>query len=543
MRIVAQQLNPTVGALEENADAIIAAIERSRNDAADLIVFPELALCGYPPEDFLLLPHFVAAVEQQLQRIVEASHGIAVVVGTIRCNTKRQEKGVFNSVAVIDDGKILGYHDKILLPNYDVFRERRYFEAGTAIQPWEIKGKRIAITICEDVWHHHEHILYHTNPLEDLIPHKPDILINVAASPFSVAKLDQRLSIFSDAARKLGCPMLYCNQVGGNGPLIFDGYSLFLDKNGQVIKRAAGFKEDAMVIDFEEKEAYTPQEYHCDKMGDLFNALVLGVRDYFMKSGFTKACLGLSGGIDSALVTCIAQKALGKENVLALTMPSQYTSKESLEEAHTLAQHLGVECREISIDALHKEYLGVLQPHFTGEEVDTTEENLQARIRGMILMAFSNKFGYVVLSTGNKSEMATGYFTLYGDSCGGLGVISDITKDQVYDLARSINKEREIIPANTILKPPSAELRAGQKDSDELPPYECIDNIVRGYVEDHMAPEEIALRHGYDNDVVAEIVKKIHRNEYKRYQTPPGLRVSSKSFSSGRHFPIVQRWV
>lgn len=543
MKIIAAQINPIVGDLAGNTERIIQAIHRASSKKADLVVFPELAIVGYPPDDLVLLPHFMEAVSAHLEKIAEAAVGIAVIVGLPRYNLNKREKTLYNSVALIQEQKIIDYADKILLPTYDVFDEKRYFEPGTSAKIWNIGGHKIAITICEDLWEHSGLLAsssYHRDPILEIKEGHPDCLINISASPYSVDKLNTRLQVCMSAAKSLLCPVIFCNQVGGNDSLIFDGYSMYVDARG-LLKNAMGFVEDDLEIVL--SHPLSPVLLHQDSIEDLYHALVLGVHDYFTKSGFTKCSLGLSGGIDSAVVACIAAEALGKEQVLALSMPSRYSSPESLRDAFSLSKNLGIACHELSIESVFESYLSVLSPSFQGKPTDITEENMQARIRGMLLMAFSNKFGSLVLSTGNKSELALGYCTLYGDMCGGLAVIGDVTKGQVYKLARWINRNHEIIPAYTIERPPSAELKPSQKDSDTLPDYEIIDQVVQAYVEEHRSPEWICERYLYPHLLVDEIIRRIHQNEYKRRQSPPTLRVSEKAFSVGRKFPIVQRWV
>lgn len=544
MRILLAQINPIIGDLKGNTDLILKGIEHAKKNSADIVVFPELALTGYPPEDFLLLPHFISALEVHLEKIQAATKGLIAIVGTPRREGNAPGAYLYNSAAIYHDGKLLGYQDKSLLPTYDVFDESRYFEPAATLKPWIINDKRIAVTICEDIWQHSNLLknkTYPRDPVLDLSYYKPVVLINISASPFSTRKSKTRLSVGMRAAKTLGCPVLLCNQVGGNDGIIFDGNSYAVNAKGQLIALANKFEEDYLLVDLEKEP--DPINPHIDFIKDLYNALVLGVRDYFHKSGFTRACLGLSGGIDSALVACIAAEALGKENVLGVGMPSRYSSEGSITDSIQLAKSLGIQYMEIPIEGPFKEYLELLTPHFEGRPKDVTEENLQARIRGMILMALSNKMGYIVLSTGNKSELAMGYATLYGDMCGGLGVISDVTKGQVYALVQYINQEREIIPKSTIEKPPSAELRENQKDSDSLPDYDIIDNVLQAYVEEHSSPEQIAASFNYPIDLVNQLVKRIHNNEYKRRQSPPGLRISEKAFSTGRRFPIVQQWI
>lgn len=543
MKILAAQLNPIIGDLPGNTNKILKAIATAKEHGVDLVLFPELALTGYPPEDFLLLPQFIESVENHLKKIVEASTGLTVIVGTPRRNTDNMEKPLLNSAAIITDGKIVGYQDKILLPTYDVFDERRYFEPCKDSKIWKINGKRVGITICEDIWTDRDMIKYTSymrDPVAELKPFKIDLLLNLSASPFSLGHLSNRVRACSVAAKTLRCPVILCNQVGGNDSLIFDGYSLYMGRDGYLSNYAPGFMEGYLLADLSQTTGI--KELNPNDTEELYNALVLGLRDYFAKSGFTKACLGLSGGIDSALVACIAAEALGVENVVAVGMPSRFTSETSLTDAKQLVSNLGIEYRDISIEKPFEAYLDLLKPEFANKQPDVTEQNIQARIRGMILMALSNKFGYIVLSTGNKSELAMGYTTLYGDTCGGLAVLSDVTKKQIYEIANWINRDKEIIPQNIIKKAPTAELKPNQKDQDDLPDYAIVDNVLEAYVEEHQSPEHISERFQYDLNLVKSLVRRIHANEYKRRQIPPGLRVSDKAFSIGRRFPIVQRW-
>jgi len=543
MRILLAQINPTIGDLKGNTVRILKGVEHAKHAGADIVLFPELALTGYPPDDFLLLPHFISALSEYLEQIKSASQGLIVIVGTPHLEYSDRGKHLYNSAAVFHDGKLLGYQHKSLLPTYDVFDEQRYFEPASTLKPWIIDGKKIAVTICEDLWQHstlHRSASYARDPVLDLSYYKPDLLLNLSASPFSISKAAKRIAVGARAAKTLGCPVLLCNQVGGNDGLIFDGTSFAINKDAQLQCCAKQFAEDYLLVDLSEKQTVT---FNADPTQELYDALVLGLRDYFHKSGFSKACLGISGGIDSAVVACIATAALGKENILGVAMPSRFSSEGSLTDAIQLAKNLGIQYKSISIESPFQAYLDLLTPNFEGHPPDVTEENMQARIRGMILMALSNKLGHIVLSTGNKSELAMGYATLYGDMCGGLAVLSDVTKQQVYALANYINRDREIIPLSSIEKPPSAELRDNQKDSDSLPEYDIIDNVLKAYVEDHQSPEKIATTFQYPIELVIDLIKKIHRNEYKRRQSAPGLRVSEKAFSVGRRFPIVQRWI
>lgn len=551
MRILLAQMNPTIGDVNGNVDKISKVISIAKAKNTDLIIFPEMALIGYPPEDFLLLPHFIDDFDKALQRIVRESKGLSLILGTVRRHGKVGEKPLCNSAAVIENGRLLGFADKMLLPTYDVFDERRFFEPGKVAQVFTICGYKIAITICEDIWQHSQLLKYSSyerDPVRELSSKGPDIAVNLSASPFSM-RVDQshqqtRFLACMRAVSTLKCPLFLCNQVGANDSLIFDGHSAVFDKDGKVRFQAKGFEEDNVFIDY----PFDPHVEHfkpnvSDPIAELYSALVLGVRDYFAKSGFKKACIGLSGGIDSAIVAAIAVQALDKDHVLGVIMPSRYSSEHSQTDALDLKLRLGIKTQNIPIDGAFQGFLDLLSHSFEGMPANVTEENIQARIRGLILMALSNKFGYIVLSTGNKSELAMGYATLYGDMCGGLAVINDVTKQQVYQLSKWINREKEVIPWNIIHKEPSAELAPNQKDSDSLPDYSIVDNVLTAYIENHEAPEEIAARFGLAQELVDDLIKRIHINEFKRRQSAPGLRVSSCAFSVGRRFPIVQKYV
>lgn len=542
MKIVAAQLNPTIGDIGGNCRKILHSLHWAKGQGASLVVTPELALTGYPPEDFLLMEGFIESVEKALSFLIEHTEEVGLIVGLPRKNPRARGKRLCNSAAVIWKGKLLGFQDKILLPTYDVFDESRYFEPGEKCLPWQVGKLRLGITICEDIWPHGDPAFlpyYLRDPIEELKSSPLDLLINLSASPYHVRKGTLRFKVASRVAQDMKIPLLLCNQVGGNDSLIFDGHSLLIAPSGELLGIAPAFEEKLALFD----TLSPPQQAsQVDVWEELFLALKLGLRDYFVKSGFTKACLGISGGVDSALVACLAAAALGKENVLGLAMPSRYSSPESLEDAQELSKRLEVPLQVIPIEPIFSPFLDLLAPHFDEKPPDITEENMQARLRGMILMAFSNKFGMIVLSTGNKSELAMGYSTLYGDLCGGLAVISDLTKQQVYGLCRWINREKEIIPSRILTKPPSAELRPNQKDSDSLPPYEILDKIIINYIEEGLSENEIASRENLPLEMVQETTRKILRNEYKRRQAPPGLRISEKAFSKGRHFPIVQKW-
>jgi len=544
MKILAVQLNPTIGDFEKNTHKVLAALERARQKGAEVVLFSELILCGYPPEDLLLYPSFLVRMEEKLEEVRKASKGLFVVLGLARKNPEGKEKSLFNSAAVLADGKLLGYTDKILLPTYGVFDERRYFEPGASQNVFTYKGKRIGITICEDIWQHGSAVgstQYRKDPIQELQGQKIDLLLNLSSSPYYFQKMDFRIKeVFLPCVKTLGCPLVWCNQAGANDQLVFDGYSLYMDASGHVLKMAKGFVEEDLLIDLQEK--YPHEALFFDDYADLYQALVIGVRDYFHKQGFQRALVGLSGGIDSALVACIAAQALGKENILSVAMPTRFSSSASYEDAHLLAKHLGIELQKIPIDSLFQNFLDLLEPHFAGKPFDCTEENIQSRIRGMILMALSNKFGHIVLSTGNKSELAMGYATLYGDMCGGLGVLNDVTKRQVYALARYINRDKEIIPESIIAKVPSAELRPNQKDTDLLPEYAIVDAVVEDYIENQLSADEICRKHQWELPLVNDLIHRIHLAEYKRRQAPPGICVTKKAFTKGRQLPIVQKW-
>lgn len=545
MKVLVAQLNPIVGDLDGNTVKILESIEEGKKRGVDLVLFSEMALCGYPPEDLLLHDSFLDTVELHLERIVKRCQGISAVVGLVRRNLSSGEKGLFNSAAVISEGRLLGFQDKCLLPTYDVFDERRYFEPGGKAKLWDFCKRRVAITICEDIWQHGGYISdtrYKEDPVLELAPLKPDVMLNLSSSPYQYQKAPMRLEVVKKGARTLKCPVIMCCQVGANGQIIFDGFSVYVSKEGELSLAAKGFVEDTLEIDLDAPTS--KKELPYEEKENLLQALILGVRDYFFKCDFKKGCLGISGGVDSALVAYLAVQALGKENVLGMILPSRYTSKQSVQDAESLANNLGIQTKTISIEPPFTTFLSLLEPHFKGKQADVAEENLQARIRGMILMALSNKHGYIVLSTGNKSEVAVGYATLYGDMCGGLGVIGDVRKTKIYALCHYINQKegREVIPSSILTKAPSAELRFDQKDSDSLPPYEIVDQVLEGYVENAMSIDEISKKGNIPQETVINLVRMIHAAEYKRRQGPPILRVSKKSFGVGRRYPIVQGW-
>lgn len=543
MKISVAQLNPTIGDFRGNSEQILQAIEEGKKQGAQLVLFSECVITGYPSEDYLLLPGFIDQAEKTLQNIIPHTKGICAIIGLPTRSTGNCEKPLYNSAAIIVDQKLIGYQHKLLLPTYDVFDERRYFEPGNTFQTWDIFGEKIAITICEDIWEGCPELKeskYHRNILENFKSQKPTLFLNLSASPYHKKKVNTRLRLCKTAALALNCPVILCNQYGGNDGLVFDGHSVAVNALGELQMLGNSFAADQFVFDTSQKMPTLSYSYHQEE--ELYHALVLGLRNYFHKSGLKKACLGLSGGVDSALVACIASEALGKDNVLAVLMPSRYSSPGSVADAYALAENLHIPRKELPIEGPFASYLDLLSAHFEQKTHDITEENLQARIRGMLLMALSNKIGYTLLATGNKSELAMGYCTLYGDMCGGLAVIGDLTKTEVYSLSRWINRNREVIPENTLSKPPSAELRPNQKDSDTLPDYDILDRILQEHIEGYLSSSEISKKYGYSQELVTEIIKTIHRNEFKRRQGPLSIRVSSKAFSAGRRFPIVQQY-
>ena len=541
MKILSAQINTTIGDISGNTSKIIQAIETAKQNGCAIIITPEMAITGYPTEDFLLLSDFIDEAEKALEKIREASKGIIAVIGTIRKNLNKVGKPLYNTAAVMHDGEILGYQDKMLLPTYDIFDERRYFEPGSKPSIWVINDHKISISICEDIWGHSQIISnYRKDPIAILSTEPVDIHLNLSASPFHANKVSSRIQVCQAVTATLKCPVIYCNQVGGNDSLIFDGRSMMINADGDLAYIAKAFDEDNAIMDTSSSQVI---HLTADPYLELKSALVLGLKDYFFKQGFKKACLGLSGGIDSALVACLAVEALGKKNVLGVAMPSRHSSKESLIDATELAKNLDIPLSVIPIEGPFESFLNLLEPEFQGKAPDTTEENLQARIRGIILMALSNKHGHMVLSTGNKSELALGYSTLYGDMCGGLAVISDLTKEQVYALCYYINSINKCIPESTLTKAPSAELRPNQKDSDSLPDYPTVDLFLTSYIELGQTPDEIIKTTSIASEIVHDLVRRVHKNEFKRRQGPLGLRVSEKAFSAGRRFPIVQKWV
>src|SRR4051812_33250255 len=555
MRLGLAQLNPTVGDLAGNRQKILAAYTALVAQGAELVVFPELAVCGYPPRDLLFKRRFVPDVTESLAEIAAAVGAVPAVIGTVEANTSGRGRPYFNSAAFCYRGKVASVGRKCLLPTYDVSDEARYFDPATSPTIVNHAGHRIGLTICEDIWTHpmiSTRRLYSGRvPIEQLAEHKCDLMLNLSASPWHSTKdtLRQNL-VVGDSARALGCPVVYVNCVGGNDELIFDGRSLVCDAQGRVIAGLAAFAEDGRVVDVKPNlgtnapfgVAKLDPTFAQDELKDMFEALVLGLRDYAHKSGFKRALIALSGGIDSAVVGVIAAAAFGAENVTGVSLPSSISSQHSRDDARALAQNLGVRFDTIAIADAVAACEHALGPIFAGRPRDVAEENIQARIRGVIMMAISNKFGSLLLTTGNKSEMAVGYCTLYGDMCGGLAVISDVFKTQVYALARWINREKEVIPISSIEKPPSAELRPNQTDQDSLPPYDVLDAILKGYVEEGLSRRDL-IAQGFAEPVVNDVVRKVDLNEYKRKQAAPGLKITPLAFGVGRRIPIVQKYV
>jgi NAD+ synthase (glutamine-hydrolysing) len=535
------QINPTVGDLSGNFEKIAAAYERLAAAGAELVLTPELAITGYPPQDLVFKSQFVPQNLEVLDKLQARLRGAALLVGYVERNQGRG-KPFHNAAALLQPGAPISKTHKSLLPTYDVFDEDRYFEPARDMKPLLLGGKKIGVTICEDIWteHYLPRPLYDLEPVRALVEQGAEIILNLSASPFSLNKPAIRHEMVSALARAHQRPIFYCNAVGGNDQLVFDGNSIAVNAAGELIARLPGFQTAEQIVD---PEAASPiQIAEPERSADLFAALSLGVRDYLAKCGFKSAVLGLSGGIDSAVVAAIAVDALGPENVVGVSMPSPFSSQGSIDDALALAKNLGIKCHQIPIGDAFAAFKAQFAEVFAGRPEDTTEENMQARLRGMTLMALSNKFGHIVLSTGNKSELAVGYCTIYGDMAGGLAVISDVPKTMVYELARWMNKEREIIPRSTIEKPPSAELKPDQKDQDTLPPYEVLDEILRLYVEENLSARDI-VAHGFEEKTVRWVQRRVDVNEYKREQAAPGIKVTSRAFGVGRRMPIAQRYV
>lgn len=542
MKIGIAQINAVVGDFPGNAKRLLQAYRACLEDGAELVVTPELGLVGYPPRDLVFKSRFVPDCLQALDYLAGETREVPLLVGYVEPNRADEPGRPFrNAAALLVDGGIRERFCKTLLPTYDVFDELRYFEPCGNCIPFEWNGRRIGVTICEDIWteKYLQRPFYRRDPVRELVAAGAELIVNLSASPFHLGKPQQRREMLAEVARESGVPVLYANAVGANDQLVFDGHSLLVSAEGRVAAQLPGFSEACRVVD-SGADGEEPLVGGSDPE-QLWNALVLGVRDYATKTGFGSVCLGLSGGIDSALTAAVAAEALGPENVHGLTMPSPYSSGGSVDDSKELATKLGIRCDEVPISSIFGEVKATMAPLFEGQQEDVTEENMQARIRGLLLMALSNKFNHLLLTTGNKSELAVGYCTIYGDMCGGLAVISDLPKTRVYEVCRWLNRERELIPWNTIEKPPSAELRPDQKDQDSLPEYEVLDGILEAYVERHESADEIIER-GYDESVVRWVQRRVDLNEWKRQQAAPGIRVTSKAFGIGRRMPIVQRF-
>jgi len=546
MKIAIAQINPIIGDFKHNFGKIKHFADQAAARRCDLVVFSELVIPGYPPRDLLERKDFIDANIDCLNRLIADIRGIGVICGFVDNNPAGQGNPLYNAAILFEDGKIIHKVYKTLLPTYDIFDERRYFEPGRNRKLCSYKGQRLGLTICEDAWNDEDIFqrkMYAKDPVAQIVRAGVDLVINIAASPYYLGHVEFRRNMFAFMARKYQIPFMYANQVGGNDSILFDGSSSVFDKNGNIIASAFDFAEDMVVFDSTTLQASRDNIHENSKSNteSVLKALVMGTRDYVIKCGFSKVVIGLSGGIDSALTASIAVMALGRKNVTGVFMPSQYTSRENYEDTKKLAENLGVVLLQIPIENMFKTFLSHLSPAFKDTEPDIAEQNIQARIRGIILMALSNKHGALVLSTGNKSELAVGYCTLYGDMTGGLAVISDIPKTMVYHLAHFVNREEEIIPSRIITKAPSAELKPDQFDQDDLPPYEILDAILKEYIEAAKGIDEL-IRMGFDKRVVEDVISRVDRNEYKRHQAAPGLKVTSKAFGYGRRYPLAQRF-
>ena len=553
MKIAIAQLNPTIGNIVGNIDHILQAAQQAATEGANLLLTPELSLCGYPPKDLLLNLSFVKSMEAQLEKLAsQLPPELTVLVGTVTLNHQASiegEKPLHNSIALLSGGKIQQIFHKRLLPTYDVFDEDRYFEAGKESNYFSLGEVKIGVTICEDLWNDEQFWgkrSYEINPLEEVAKLSVDFIVNLSASPYSLGKQQLREKMLIHAANRYQIPIIYANQVGGNDDLIFDGNSVALNPGGEVICRAKSFQADLVILEFDSKnQDLLPASVNplpTTEEEEIWSALVLGVQDYAKKCGFTRAILGLSGGIDSSLVAAIAAEALGKDHVLGILMPSPYSSEHSLKDAEALVKNLGIKGEKLPIGDVMKTYDLLLEPLFSGTKFGVAEENIQSRIRGNLLMALANKFGYLLLSTGNKSEMAVGYCTLYGGMNGGLAVISDVPKTRVFSLCRWLNRHREVIPNNVIIKPPSAELKPGQVDQDSLPPYEILDDILERFITQHQSAKQM-IESGHNPEIVNKVIKLISRAEFKRKQAPPGIKITDRAFGTGWRMPIASSWL
>lgn len=543
MKIAIAQLNYHIGNFAANAGKIIDAIRHAKQNGAEIVIFSELSVCGYPPLDMLEQKDFIDACTRSAQNIASQCKGIAAIIGCPTINPDENGKKLYNSALVLQNGTISDIYHKGLLPTYDIFDEYRYFEPASEFHTVKIQGRTVALTICEDLWNEQlvensfgKSRIYRVSPMEQLIKQKPELMINIAASPFSYKQEKIRSTVLSENAKRYGLPLIYANQVGANTEIIFDGNSKILNPDGSVFATLPAFEESVTIVDL--NDCRSVEVFDQPKIEKIHRAIILGVKDYFHKSGFKTATLGLSGGIDSAVTAALAAEALGKENVHGLLLPSRFSSEHSITDAVDLAKNLGIAYNTIPISPAVESFDLCLAPLFEGTTFGLAEENIQARIRGSLLMAFSNKFGHILLNTSNKSEAAVGYGTLYGDMNGGISVLGDVYKTEVFELAKYINRDTVLIPLNSIIKPPSAELRPDQKDSDSLPEYDILDGILHLYIEEKLQFNDIVAR-GFDRDTVAKTITMVNRNEYKRFQTAPILRVSPKAFGLGRRIPLV----
>ena len=544
MKIALAQLNYHVGNFEANTQKIIAAIQNAERQNAELVVFSELCICGYPARDFLEFDDFIAQCTNALNEIAKHTLKIAALVGCPRKNPEKQGKDLYNSAFFLYQGEVKHITDKTLLPTYDIFDEYRYFEPNKKFEAINFKGQKLAITICEDIWNvGNDNPLYTICPMDELIKQSPDMIINLSASPFSYTQHEDRLKVIRANVSQYNVPMVYVNQVGAQTELIFDGGSVVVNEKGEIAEQLPFFSEELRIAEVEEiRNSKLETQNSKPQVELIYSALVLGIHDYFSKLGFKKAILGLSGGIDSALVLCLAVEALGKENVMSLLLPSGFSTEHSLADAKKLCENLGTKYETVPIENNFQSFIQTLHPFFKDLPFNVAEENLQARVRGVLLMAFSNKFGYILLNTTNKSEAAVGYGTLYGDMCGGLAVLGDVYKTQVYEIANYINRNGEVIPLDIISKAPSAELRPNQKDSDSLPEYDVLDKILFQYIEKRQGPKELVAM-GFEKKLVDRVLKMVNGSEWKRNQAPPILRVSPKAFGMGRRMNIEGKYL
>lgn len=542
MKIALAQLNYHIGNFEANEAKIVNAIKEAKAKQAELVVFAELSICGYPPRDFLQFEDFIAQCEKSIERIAQHCNGIAAILGAPSKNPNAKGKKLYNSAYFITEQKVQSIHHKQLLPTYDIFDEYRYFEPASEVNCISYKGKNIALTICEDLWNVEGEYLYQKVPMQELKKQGADFMINIAASPFHKEQAAKRDQIFSLNTQKFDLPLYYVNHIGAQTELIFDGGTAHYNKSGDKCAVLSSFEEGILFVQTESETEKPKPETQIPTIEKIEKALILGVEDYFKKLNFKSATLGLSGGIDSALTLAIAVKALGPERVIPIMMPSQFSSDHSISDSVALCENLGCDYHEIAIKPIYDAFEEQLHPLFKNTEFNVAEENIQSRIRGSLVMAHTNKFGTILLNTSNKSELAVGYGTLYGDMAGGLSVIGDLYKTEVYELSKFLNRKEEIIPKNILTKEPSAELRPNQKDSDSLPDYEILDQILYDYIENELSPQQI-IDKGHDKNLIAKVLRLVNLNEYKRHQAPPILRVSKKAFGMGRRMPIVGKYL